>query len=719
MRSVHLGNIFPTTFPIAMILYHHQLRRAVLAIPIMCGISVQCMAQDTIPSPGWLEKVMNDPRVNRPSGQYNLLTSITEEANQGSAFNDAPFYAPAFKDKDAMSRGMVLADSILAAFIRTGNNCGAIAALGARSSIHADRQEYQLALDAELLALKYAVRAQDTLSEIGCLSSLKNFFNRRNLYDEALRMVDRSLALTLALKDSINLPDLYRARVYVLNEAGRNEEALATIRTAQQPVDTSMRSMVNNETWQLTTFEVFIHQRDFVAAYELAASHRPMKDFMVPMWQLMQAQALDSLGRYTEALALFQQALEAAKSFDELEGFEELGELVAELAALHLSTGDAKEAERITRNFLRTVSRNTTTVYDHMAIHKTRSAACAGLGQWQEAFASLAAYDQIADSLENEKEEVNRTKFQLQYIMGQRLLADSLEHKIEMGRTRTAAAIDLTRERNRRNIFLFSGLGLLIFGAVVFRQRGRIQKALHRSDELLLNILPAEVAEELKDNGSALAKQFDSATILFSDFKGFTQASEKLTPQELVEELNTCFKAFDHIITARGIEKIKTIGDAYMCAGGLPDPKTTSPADVVHAALEMQAFMVARKKERDALGKPAFEMRVGIHTGPVVAGIVGVKKFQYDIWGDTVNTASRMESSGEVGQVNISEVTYELVKDVNGDGSMVNGKSRTDTNSAPIHHSPSTIRKPAFTFTSRGKVQVKGKGEMEMYFVEG
>ena len=166
---------------------------------------------------------------------------------------------------------------------------------------------------------------------------------------------------------------------------------------------------------------------------------------------------------------------------------------------------------------------------------------------------------------------------------------------------------------------------------------------MRRSDELLLNILPAEVAEELKAKGHADAKHFDTVTILFTDFKGFTEASEKLTPQELVEELNTCFKAFDHIITARGIEKIKTIGDAYMCAGGLPDPKTSSPADVVHAALEMQTFMTSRKAERDAQGKPAFEMRVGIHTGPVVAGIVGVKKFQYDIWGDTVNTASRME----------------------------------------------------------------------------
>ncbi len=209
-----------------------------------------------------------------------------------------------------------------------------------------------------------------------------------------------------------------------------------------------------------------------------------------------------------------------------------------------------------------------------------------------------------------------------------------------------------------------------------------------RSEDLLLNILPYDVAEELKDTGTAVAKQYDKVTILFSDFEDFTGASERLSPQALVGELNACFGAFDHIITAHGLEKIKTIGDSYMCVGGLPDPKSSTSADVVHAALEMQAFMAARKEERDELELPVFEMRLGIHTGPVVAGIVGVKKFQYDLWGDTVNTASRMESSGEVGSVNISGATYALVKD-----------------------------EPDLSFTPRGKVHAKGKGGMEMYFV--
>jgi class 3 adenylate cyclase len=210
----------------------------------------------------------------------------------------------------------------------------------------------------------------------------------------------------------------------------------------------------------------------------------------------------------------------------------------------------------------------------------------------------------------------------------------------------------------------------------------------NRSEELLLNILPEEVAQELKEKGAADAQLIDHVTVIFTDFKGFTSMSEKLSPKELVADLHACFSEFDRICEQHGIEKIKTIGDAYMAAGGLPTPNQTHPTDVVKAALEMAEVVKRGKAEKKAANLPFFEVRIGVHTGPVVAGIVGVKKFQYDIWGDTVNTASRMESSGQVGKVNISQATYDLLKD--------------DTH---------------FTFESRGKIEAKGKGEMEMYFV--
>ncbi len=215
-----------------------------------------------------------------------------------------------------------------------------------------------------------------------------------------------------------------------------------------------------------------------------------------------------------------------------------------------------------------------------------------------------------------------------------------------------------------------------------------------KSDDLLLNILPEEVAEELKAKGSADAKQFDDVTVMFTDFKNFTQISEKLSPTELVNEIHTCFKAFDNIISKHNIEKIKTIGDSYMCAGGLPVANKTNAEDIVKAAIEIQEYMNT-PRSTDALsngevspsGRFRGAVRIGIHTGPVVAGIVGVKKFAYDIWGDTVNIASRMESSGEAGKVNISGSTYELVKD-------------------------------KFTCIHRGKIQAKNKGEIDMYFVQ-
>ncbi len=227
-----------------------------------------------------------------------------------------------------------------------------------------------------------------------------------------------------------------------------------------------------------------------------------------------------------------------------------------------------------------------------------------------------------------------------------------------------------------------------------------------RSDALLLNILPGDVADELKTKGTAEAKLFDQVTVLFTDFKGFTAMSERMSPKDLVHDLHECFSAFDRICVKHGLEKIKTIGDAYMAAGGLPRPNATHAYDVLNAALEIRDFIAQGKEHKQEKGLPWFEIRIGVHSGPVVAGIVGVNKFQYDIWGDTVNTASRMESSGEVGQVNISEATYQLLV---GSSQLSGGDQATGNQQ---------LTTPAFHFTPRGKVQAKGKGELHMWFAD-
>ncbi|MGB3546495.1 MAG: adenylate/guanylate cyclase domain-containing protein [Saprospiraceae bacterium] len=208
-----------------------------------------------------------------------------------------------------------------------------------------------------------------------------------------------------------------------------------------------------------------------------------------------------------------------------------------------------------------------------------------------------------------------------------------------------------------------------------------------RSDELLLNILPAPIATELKENGMAKTRSFPEVTVLFSDFVNFTRIAEQLGPEELVRQLDHCFQAFDDIMGQyEDVEKIKTIGDAYMAAGGLNERRSV-PHNMVRAALEMQQFLLEEGERRRRLGLPFFEARIGLHTGPVVAGVVGKRKFAYDIWGDTVNLASRVESQSEPNRVNVSETTYGLIK-------------------------------YQFECTYRGKVEAKNKGRVDMYFVE-
>lgn len=313
-----------------------------------------------------------------------------------------------------------------------------------------------------------------------------------------------------------------------------------------------------------------------------------------------------------------------------------------------------------------------------------------------EAYDYFRRYVAFKDSLSSQNLTRELTKLEMDYSFKKQLFADSLE----VAKDRIKAEFEfnerITKQRNQRNTFLLIGIGILILAAGLYNRlrfirnaKETIQAERDRSDHLLLNILPASVAEELKQNGKAAAQDYDEVSVLFTDFIGFTAHSERLSAHELLSELNLYFGKFDQIAKLRGLEKIKTIGDAYMLAGGLPNPDKNAVINIIHAALDMQEFMSEIEKVHKEMGKPFFEMRLGIHTGPIVAGIVGSTKFQYDIWGDTVNTASRLESSSKPGKLNISETTYNLAK-----------------------------RDPSLRFEARGKIQVKGKGALEMYFVE-
>ncbi len=209
-----------------------------------------------------------------------------------------------------------------------------------------------------------------------------------------------------------------------------------------------------------------------------------------------------------------------------------------------------------------------------------------------------------------------------------------------------------------------------------------------KSDSLLRNVLPETIAQELKRTDRVQPVNYESASVLFTDFVGFTQIAESLTPQELIEGLDSCFSQFDQIAKKHNLEKIKTIGDAYMAVGGVPLANRTHAVDCVLAALEIEQSVSRLREKEMAASRPFWEIRVGIHSGDLVAGVVGREKFSYDVWGDTVNIASRLESSGVAGRINISGATYELVKDF-------------------------------FDCEFRGKIAAKNKGEIDMYFVSG
>ncbi len=404
--------------------------------------------------------------------------------------------------------------------------------------------------------------------------------------------------------------------------------------------------------------------------------------------------ALKSIGRVYEKRKEYDKAIryqtEAYQIALAMDARLEMAQSLLSLADTYESKGDIPEAIA-TFNQAEVIAEEISALYEMHAAYKGLADSYSKANDYKRAYTYLNQYSDLKDTLYNAE-------------MDKKLQAQTLSYEIEkkegqislLEKDQELRAVELKRQKAIRNGTIVVGVLLLVLAGGLFnryrytkRTNAIITREKERSEELLLNILPEEVAEELKAKGEAEAVQIDHVTVLFTDFKGFTALSEQLTPKQLVKDLHECFSAFDIICEAHGLEKIKTIGDAYMAAGGLPVPNLTHATNAIAAALEMRDFIAEGKARKIAAELPFFEIRIGIHTGPVVAGIVGVKKFSYDIWGDTVNTASRMESSGAVGQVNISEATYELVKN-----------------------------EPGLTFTPRGKVQAKGKGEMEMYFVE-
>ncbi len=386
-------------------------------------------------------------------------------------------------------------------------------------------------------------------------------------------------------------------------------------------------------------------------------------------------------GEPDKALNLFEQAM---STYEDLIQKEQFTPIYAYKAKALLQVGKNQEAIECARYAYKYSLGNGATALYLREAEETLHEAFYAEQEIDSAYFYLKALNTLIESTMDDRVLQRLTEMSGQYEYEQKLKAQESERKMEL----TLKEKELEQEHLQRNIFLGGFLLVLVFAGVFYHQRKKIARERNRSESLLLNILPKNIAVELKEHGRAEAKEYENVSILFTDFIGFTMESSRLNAKELVEEINACFEAFDQITTDRGIEKIKTIGDAYMAAGGLAGTNGDSVKNTVLAAIDMQDYMQKRAEEKREKNEPFFEMRLGIHTGPVVAGIVGVKKFQYDVWGDTVNTANRIENTGQKGKVNISKSTYELVKD--------------DRD---------------LKFESRGLVDAKGKGEMEMWFV--
>ncbi|NNE32579.1 MAG: tetratricopeptide repeat protein [Winogradskyella sp.] len=581
------------------------------------------------------------------------LKSFAEHTNDDYSFGlSLDMKARSYYYQGDYVNALKYARQTLKTFENHGDKLKISQALSLIGEIYSDQGDYIKALDFIKRSAKIAEDIDNTIQRVYTINLIGNIYLNQEDEDNALVYYEQSLALTENNKKSLDYADAlyYVARVYLQK---RDYNKALDFFNKSEAVYKELGEQVGISSILFEKGNLYAEQEKYSIALEF----------------------------YKESLKLDE---EFEIYFNAMIKFNGIGQLFVNMKRYNDAKINCEKSLAFAEEFgvLDLQKDNCECLYN----------AYRGLGNTDKALEYIEKVIDLKEELK--KEETALTLQQMEF--SKQVEADSLKQvEIDL-RKDLAYQADINKKNTNKNIAIGVGVLFLILAGgsysrfrYIKRSKSVIEKEKERSENLLLNILPAEIAEELKEKGSANARHFNSVTMLFTDFKGFTKVAEKLSAQELIAEINQCFQAFDHICTTYNIEKIKTIGDAYMAAGGLPVPVKGAVKNTVLAALEMQDFINQRIKEKKLKNELFFEMRLGIHTGPVVAGIVGVKKFQYDVWGDTVNTAARMESSGEVGKVNISESTYNLLK-----------------------------QDPDFEFESRGKIEAKGKGEINMYFLK-
>jgi adenylate cyclase len=513
--------------------------------------------------------------------------------------------------------------------------------------VHSKIGGYALSLiyyDSSLMALdEYMIARQggnvyDSISRLGLLVTIGEIYISMAQYDKALANYDSVLKVNLSDKNGqkvlkvwalMGIANVYQTKKDVANAIKYYKDALA------EEYHNEDEASIMNSLGNLYLKQGDVQAASMYAENALALAEKNKLNNQLPQIYTTLGKICIAKKRFNEAVKYLQQAID-----------------ICEKSSMLIAEKDVWEA--------------LSDVYEQV-------------GQPALALKAYKNFIAIRDSVINIEKANAMTRIMVQGENRQKILEVKNDNELKM---------------QKQRLLTYSGyFGLvvvLLISFIIYRNYNQqkkandtISKEKQVSENLLLNILPEDTARELKANGTVKAKLFDNVTVLFTDFINFTQAAERLSSEGLVEELHNCFMAFDEIIGKYRIEKIKTVGDAYIAVSGLPNQNPDHASDIIKAAIEFSDFM---KKRKEILGDLTFSMRIGINSGTVVAGVVGVKKFVYDIWGDTVNIAARMEQCGEEGRINISQSTYDLVKD-------------------------------KFHCTFRGEIDAKNKGKMSMYFV--
>ncbi len=546
------------------------------------------------------------------------------------------------------------------------------------------RGNYKAVLNDWTESLQIFETIGDTLGIANIANNLGAVFYAQGSHDKALGYYFKSLRISEKLKDPVRITSALVNIGGVYAQMQDFDKAL-NFYTQVEDYLQKLKDPLIQSTYLMGIGEVYSQKGDPVNAIkyykEALAINKTTQDYAHNLTMIGREEF--KLGNRTEAIGYLDSAYATARnsdiSLDQVQTLLAMGDVYRDNNA-KMALNSYRQAESLAVRM--ETNEELRDIYDGM------SKVYMSQGDFKSAYEYQQRYIDLNNKIFNIQKDDK--------IRGLQFSFDLEKKEDQIGLLEKEAEITRLQGKRQQSAIYLSGLisMVVLLLAIGFFYRYRYAKRSNellsaeknRSDSLLRNILPEATAQELRQNGRVKAKRFDSVTVLFADFKGFTEFSAALSPEDLVKSVDHYFSAFDEILDKYDLEKIKTIGDAYMCAGGLPYPSEDHAVRMVKAAFDMAEFMKSEAESNQDIMH--FEIRIGINTGPVVAGVVGVKKFAYDIWGDTVNVAARMESMSRPGSINVSESTYKLIRD-------------------------------HFECEKRGEIFVKNKGMMNMYFVNG